>query len=94
MVVKWRYDDTHPGHIATPDAVDAPISSPPPEILTQLYEDTLMGDIAALQQQIQTISQLGDEFKPFVMRLEQFVAKFDIKGLLSWLESEYTELNC
>jgi len=93
MVVKWQYDDIHPDRIAAPKAINAPIVTPSPEILAKLYEDTLTGDIAALQQQLQTISQLGSEFEPFVMRVEQFVARFDIKGLQSWIESEHPRVS-
>lgn len=92
QVVQWTYANAAPAQSTSPIITGDKLVTPASDILAQLYEDTLLGDVAALREQTETIYHLDTRFQPFAACLQHFVDRFDINGLQAWLENQHPEL--
>ncbi|MDM8527563.1 response regulator [Anaerolineales bacterium HSG24] len=64
---------------------------PPETELEKLYEASLMGDIAEIEEQITILGEAGVALKPFVTKIQTFLKKYKIDELIEFIEGEMTK---
>jgi len=59
---------------------------PPPEEIAMLYDLALKGELPRLSQQLSQIEMLGEQYKPFAVRLRRLADAFDEDQILALIE--------
>jgi CheY-like chemotaxis protein len=87
---EWGKDET----LRVRDEIDSSLSSsreafipPPAEELTALFDLALMGDIEAIQEQVERLERLDKQFGPFTAELRRLAKSFQVNQICKFLES-------
>jgi len=64
---------------------------PPVAELKKLHELSLMGDIDELEKQVAILTESDVKLKPFVIKMQAFLKKYQVGKLKKWLEGAITE---
>jgi hypothetical protein len=70
-----------------PETTTGEIIVPPVDDLTMLIEYAKKGQIKGIQKELEKISQMNDNYKPFVNHLNQLVKSFNIKKIRQFLQN-------
>ena len=79
--LQWLFPES------TGEADSASLVAPPPEKLLTLWELAEMGDIAAIESQINSLEQLDSQYLPFVHQVRKLVESFQPNQLIKLLEN-------
>ncbi len=63
------------------DVASAPLIGPPATEAAALFDLAMMGDIKGLLQRVESLEQLGDQFKPFVGELRRLAKEYRMKEI-------------
>lgn len=64
----------------------APMTPPPPAVLTRLYQLARLGDITGLQKQIQQLTMESEQYHAFGGRIAELAGAYDFRRILLFLE--------
>ena len=81
LQLQWVFPES------TGEADSASLVAPPPEKLLTLWELAEMGDIAAIESQINSLEQLDSQYLPFVHQVRKLVESFQQNQLIKFLEN-------
>ncbi len=85
--LEWIYEGTTAPKINLEETLTAsPMVIPPQEEVTTLFNLTMMGDIQAIQQQVEKLEHLNESLGPFAAQIRHFAKGFQIKKICEFLE--------
>jgi PAS domain S-box-containing protein len=81
--LEWVYEESAKGEKAKHDAaaLAAPLIGPPAAEAAALFDLAMMGDIKGILQRVESIEQLGDQFKPFAGELRRLAKEYRMKEI-------------
>ncbi len=86
LQLEWIYAEA-PSEAESPQIPDAaPLVLPPQEELTALLELAEIRNISDLWAQIKKLKELDAKYRPFVVKIEQFLKKYQFTQLIDFIE--------
>jgi PAS domain S-box-containing protein len=93
--LNWVYEERgEDGTLRVRDEIDSSLPSssealtpPPAEELAVLFDLALRGDIEAIQEQVERLEQLDEQFGPFTAELRRLTKGFQVNRICKFLES-------
>ncbi|MCI0691834.1 PAS domain S-box protein [candidate division KSB1 bacterium] len=81
--LEWVYEKSEKGEKAKEDtaAVAPSLIGPPAAEAAALFDLAMMGDIKGILQRVESIEQLGDQFKPFAGELRRLAKEYRMKEI-------------
>jgi signal transduction histidine kinase/CheY-like chemotaxis protein/streptogramin lyase len=83
LALEWEYEDSPLEALQDESA----LTPPPPELLQQLYQLALMGDISALQDQAVALLAQGEPYTNFAKRLKKLAETFEERAILNFIKT-------
>jgi CHASE2 domain-containing sensor protein/CheY-like chemotaxis protein len=90
LELEWIYkEDSQPALSSSGAEANAPakIIPPNPEVLNQLYHFAMMGDLQAIQEQLDELEKTDDQLILFVTEVRKFSDSFQIKKIREFLKA-------
>ena len=84
LELEWLYEE-EPAE--RPAAEEIPLTYPPPEVLTPLFELARKGQIVAVREQIDRIEKSDERYLPFAAKLREIAKSFDMERICDFLGS-------
>ncbi len=82
LSVEWIYEDIVSGTVST-----APLILPAPEIIENLFELAMSGDVRTIKEQVAKLVEQDQKFATFAAELNQFIKRFEVNKMCDFLES-------
>ncbi|WP_141698846.1 ATP-binding protein, partial [Candidatus Marithrix sp. Canyon 246] len=82
LSVEWIYEDVVSSTVST-----APLILPSQEIIENLFELAMSGDVRTIKEQVANLAQQDQKFEPFATELNQFIKRFEVNKMCDFLES-------
>lgn len=92
MELTWIYQQ-HPQILVHSEQSKMNVVFPPRELLIDLYNYTLRGQVSGIRQEIDRLQQLYNQYSPFFSEIHQLAAGFKIKQLRKMLATYLEEDN-
>lgn len=98
LCLKWIYAQNHESENVDACALEIrqqnsnllfdkkPLKSPPPEVLSRLYQLALKGRIKALQQELKNLTKEDDELNQFAQEIYQLSQRFQIEKIQDFIQ--------
>jgi len=64
-----------------------PMVFPPLEKMKMLYELSMMGNLKELKKQVAILAESDVKLKPFVIKMQDFINKYQVSELIEWFEA-------
>ncbi|MDM8568907.1 ATP-binding protein, partial [Thiotrichales bacterium HSG1] len=81
----WVYGNTK--EIVEEVTVQQDITFPPTNIIAEMYELSLMGDVNGLADQLEKLSQTDSKLQPFINKVQKWLKSYQLEVISEWLES-------
>jgi signal transduction histidine kinase/streptogramin lyase len=82
LSVEWIYEDVVSNTVST-----APLILPSKEIIENLFELAMSGDVRTIKEQVAKLVEEDEKFEPFATELNQFIKRFEVNKMCDFLES-------
>jgi response regulator of citrate/malate metabolism len=82
LSVEWIYEDVVSSTVST-----APLILPSQEIIENLFELAMSGDVRTIKEQVANLAEQDQKFEPFATKLNQFIKRFEVNKMCDFLES-------
>jgi signal transduction histidine kinase/ligand-binding sensor domain-containing protein len=83
LSVEWIYEDVN----TTNNSETAPLVLPSKEIIEELFELAMSGDVRTIKEKLATLVEEDQKFEPFATELNQYIKRFQINKMCDYLES-------
>ncbi len=82
----WVYGESVTEEVIV-EAVEQKIVFPPTDVVAEMYELSLMGDVNGLAQELTKLSQTDTKYQPFIRKMQALLKNYQLEKISEWLES-------
>ena len=82
LSVEWIYEDVASSTVST-----APLILPSKEIIENLFELAMSGDVRTIKEQVGKLAEEDEKFATFAAKLNEFIKRFEVNKMCDFLES-------
>ncbi|MEM7345423.1 MAG: ATP-binding protein [Chloroflexota bacterium] len=86
----WVYEQLHPNTQVTLAETTEPLIPPPMEQLNAMYEYAQLGNMRAIREEADQISNMGEHYHPFAKHIRKLAQEFEDEQIITLLEQFLT----